>query len=224
MNWLHILITMINKDLMIEYRTKTLYISVLSFASLMVVLLGFSLNGTSAMPVSWESGTLWLIVFISCVISFSRQDDKERWSDAHAGNLIAPVDRSLVFYSRVATSLVFVAAVEIIIIPLFFLMLHAFVPSHLFPFIGVMLLGTMGYVALGTFLASVVFASNLREILLPVMLFPLSIPLFLAVILLTSGTIVGDMQGDLLWWGVLGAYVVIFLVLPGLLFDLLVEV
>lgn len=217
---------MFAKDLRIEARTRTLYLASLSFGLLLTLMLGFALDGAGGLPVDWTSGTLWLIVFVSGMLTFNRQDDKERWDEAFAGALSAPVDRSVVFYARLAANLLFVWAVELLSLPLFFLVFHLEAPPHAGSFFSAMALGTLAFTSVGTFLAVVASASSLREILLPVLLLPLSVPLFLGLITLTKDALLPGTpaQPDTAWWAVTGGYAVLFTGLPGLLFELIAEV
>jgi len=217
---------MAQKDVQIESRGKALYLSALSFGALTVLLLGFAADGEKALPANWTSGTLWLVVVLAALSSFARLDDKERYDGGLLGSLTAPVDRSVVFFSRTLSNLLFIYAVEIVTVPLYFLVLGIGIPKHLGMFVLVMILGTLAFVTLGTFLTAVVAASSLREILAPVLLLPLAVPLFLAVITLTSASL--SVPSPLFhaapWWGVVVGYVILFILLPGLLFELLVEV
>ena len=226
MNWWRALFAMVQKDIRIEARAKTLYISALVFGALLVLLFGFAVGGAVRMPAGFTSGSLWLIVFVSALLSFNRQDDKERWDDALSGALAAPVDRSAVFCARLIANALFVAAVEAAILPLFFMVFGLAPPAHAGAFAAAVALGTWTFVALGTFLTAVGAASSLREILVPVMLLPLSIPLFLALVTLTDDALArfAPVQSPAGWWVVLAAYALLFTALPGLLFEYLVEV
>ncbi len=214
-----------SKDLAVEFRTKTLFVSAVTFAFLLLVLLGFSVSGWSMYEVHSLPSVLWVLIFIAGYLGLNRQDDKERWDGALLGALMAPMDRSVIFYARVLSNTLFMLLVELVLVPMFMLVLRQSVPQVPMLFILATLLCTLSFMALGTFLTSVASASNLREIVVPILLFPLAIPLFLAVQTITQAVWYASGLGLLTaWWAVLGGYAVLFLVLPGLLFEILVEV
>lgn len=217
---------MVYKDALIEARGKALYVAALSYGALTVILLGFAAGGVRVPVGSWTSGTLWLVEVLAALTSFVRLEDKERYDGGWLGSLAAPVDRSAVFFARVIGNLLFVFAVEVVTVPLYFLVLGVHSPSHPFLFLCVLALGTFAFVAMGTFLTVVAAASSLREILAPVLLMPLSVPLFLALVTLTTASLgpPDPFVQTSVWWAVVAGYAAIFLVLPGLLFELVVEV
>lgn len=214
-----------SKDLAVEFRTKTLFVSAITFASLLVVLFGFSVSGWSAGELRSIPSMLWVLIFIAGYTGLNRQDDKERWDGALFGALMAPVDRSAVFFARVISNTVFMLLIELVLVPIFILVLRQSLPQLPLLFIAASLLCTIGFMALGTFLTSVASASNLREIVVPILLFPLAIPLFLAVQTITQAVWFASGLGLLTaWWAVLVGYAILFLIMPGLLFEILVEV
>ncbi len=223
--YLRSLFVLTSKDLAIEFRTKTLFVSAVTFAGLLVVLFGFSVSGWSAFELHSLPSILWVLIFIAGYLGLNRQDDKERWDGALLGALMAPIDRSVVFYARVLSNTLFMVLIELVLVPVFMVVLRQSVPQVPMLFIVAMVLCTLGFMALGTFLTSVASASNLREIVVPILLFPLAIPLFLAVQTITQAVWYASGLGFLTaWWAVLVGYAVLFLVMPGLLFEILVEV
>ncbi|MCY0902879.1 MAG: heme exporter protein CcmB [Firmicutes bacterium] len=218
--------TMARKDVAIEARGKALYLAAVSYGALTVILLGFSVGQQRGLPASWASGTLWLVEVLAALTSFTRLEDKERWDGGAIGAMAAPVDRSAVFFARVLGNLLFVYAVECVTIPLFLWVLGVGWPVDGVAFVLAVLLGTVAFVSLGTFLTAVVAASSLREILAPVLLMPLAVPLFLALVSLTAADFSppDPFFHASVWWVVLAGYAGVFLVLPGLLFEIIVEV
>lgn len=214
---------MVGKDLRIEWRTRQLFISSLSFALLLVFLMGLVLETGAALASFSEAGLLWLLIMMAGLFSLNRQDDKERYEGAIYGAYLAPVDRSVVFYARVISHLLFVLVMEVILVPLYSAVLGGAAQVSWAGFVLVLLLGTIGFVAVGAMLTSLSLTSSLREILMPLMLFPLAVPLLLGTVEVTSATLTGG-NGAVIWWAVIAAYDVLFLVLPGLLYDFIAEV
>ena len=225
MMYLRAMWLMVKKDLTVEFRTKTLLISAVTFAALLVILLGFSLPSSVSLAMHDIPGMLWVLIFIAGYMGLNRQDDKERYDGAMYGALLIPVDRSAILYARIVSNTLFLLLIEIIIIPLFVLILHQSLPRDIVPLCLAIILATMGFMAMGTFLTSVASASNLREIVVPILLFPLAIPLFLAVQTITQAAWFNSgLSLMTAWWAVLVGYMALFLILPGLLFEILVEV
>ncbi len=218
-----VLWSMVGKDLRIEWRTKQLFISSLSFALLLVFLMGLVLYGSSNMTHFADAGLLWLLIMMAGLFSLNRQDDKERWDGAIYGAAMVPTDRSVLFYARVMSHLLFVVVMEVVLVPLYSVVLGTSIQLAWGPIILVLLMGTLGFVAVGALLTSLALTSSLREILVPIMIFPLSVPLLLGAVEVTSSMLQGN-WGKGVWWAVIGAYDILFLVLPGLLYDFIAEV
>ena len=223
MNFFRVLIAMVGKDLRIEWRTRQLFVSSLSFALLLVFLMGLVFYGSGVMTDFSKAGLLWLLIMMAGLFSLNRQDDKERWDGAIYGAYMAPADRSVIFYARVIMHLLFVMVMEVFLVPLYSTVLSNAYQVAWTPLVLVLIMGTLGFVAVGAMLTSLALTSSLREILVPLMLFPLSVPLLLGVVEVTSSIFEGG-WGKGIWWAVIVAYNVLFLALPGLLYDFIAEV
>lgn len=223
MNFVRVLLAMVGKDLRIEWRTKQLFVSSLSFALLLVFLMGMVLYGTTAMSPFSDAGLLWLLIMMAALFSLNRQDDKERWDGAIYGAYMAPADRSVIFYARVISHLLFVLVMEVFLVAIYGAAMGNAFQVNGIALIFVLALGTLGFVAVGAMLTSLALTSSLREILVPIMIFPLSIPLLLGAVEVTSSILTGG-WGQGVWWAVIAGYNVLFLGLPGLLYDFIAEV
>lgn len=211
------------KDVCTELRGGRFVISSLAFGVLLILVVGMALGGAGRLPVDWSAGLLWLNLFFSSAISIGRNDAKDREMAGHWGLLLAPMDRSVIFYAKWLTTFLFVFVAEIGMIGAFFIILNQPVPKHPLSFVFVMLGGTMGLTGLGTFLATLAATSSMRDILVPLLLFPLAIPMFLALIQLTLFAF-GGISHTGVWLQVLLGYLTILLILPWLLYEPLMEV
>jgi len=138
------------------------------------------------------------------------------------GLLLAPVDRSAIYFGKVISNLVFMLIVEIIVLPVYSVLysVNLFQPGLLL----VILLGSIGYVGVGTLLSAMSVQTRTRDILLPILLFPVVIPVLLAAVKASSGFLTGSELADvLLPINLLIAYDVIFIAVAFMVFDSVVE-
>ncbi|MBX6394277.1 MAG: heme exporter protein CcmB [Alicyclobacillaceae bacterium] len=210
------------KDITLEYRRRWLLASAVLFGFLFVVVLGIAYNG-KPLPPETAAGSLWTVLLFSCITILLRTSSFEEERKAWYALFLAPVDRSAIFYGKLLANTAFLFLVELAVTPSFWIILGVPAPAQWTPLLVSLIAGAIGLAAVGTFLLFLTSASEGREILFPVSLIPLAIPLLLAVIRLAAGAWTG--ADDLLvWYAVTGGYLIVFGILPWLLFELLVEV
>ncbi|MBX5437149.1 MAG: heme exporter protein CcmB [Alicyclobacillaceae bacterium] len=224
MSGLRVFFRLVRKDLVVEFRGKRLWTSGLAFGVLLLVVMGIALNGASGLPADWSAGVLWLCVFFATAQGMSGRDRHDGEMGAWDGLMLAPVDRSLVFYARWAALSAFVLAAEAALVVAFFVIFNQPPPLRPGWFAGVMAAGAVALTGVSSFVATLSAASAMRDILVPVLLFPLAIPLFLAVIRLTVFSLQPAWSVPWVWVEVLAAYAAAFLLVPWLLFEPLMEV
>jgi heme exporter protein B len=138
------------------------------------------------------------------------------------GLLMAPVDRSAIYMGKVIGNLVFMFAVEIVVIPVFSVLYNVNLIN--LGLILVVLLGSVGYIAVGTLLASMAVQTRTRDMLLPILLFPVVIPLIVAAVKASAGFIQSLPMTEISpWLNLLIVYDVVFLVVAWMVFDFVVE-
>lgn len=208
------------KDLTAEWRTRANFNAVTFFAALMLLLFGFALGPDAETLRRAAPGIIWLTVLFSGVLAFNRSYQIELENDALETLLGYPGDRRSIFLGKLAANLTFVLLVEAVIVPLT-AVLYGLSLARPFPGLaGVLLLGTFGFVTLGTFYSALSSRSRAREVLLPLLLFPMLVPLLIAAAQATSALLAGDPMGDgRTWTGVLAAFDVIFFVASIYAFD-----
>jgi heme exporter protein B len=138
------------------------------------------------------------------------------------GLLLAPVDRSAIYFGKVISNLVFMLIVEAIVLPVYSVLytINLFQPGLLL----VILLGSIGYVSVGTLLSAMSVQTRTRDILLPILLFPVVIPVLLAAVKASSGILTGSELADILLpINLLIAYDIIFIAVAFMVFDSVVE-
>jgi heme exporter protein B len=201
------------KDLTAEWRTRANFNAVTFFGALMLLLFGFALGPDVETLRRAAPGVIWLTVLFSGVLSFNRSYQIELENDALEVLLGYPGDRRTIFLGKLAANLTFVLLVEAVIVPLTAVLYGLSLVRPLPGLVGVLLLGTFGFVTLGTFYSALSSRSRAREVLLPLLLFPMLVPLLIAAAQATAALIAGDPMGDgRTWMGVLAAFDVIFFV------------
>jgi len=210
------------KDLRAEYRSRELFSAMLVFSVLMIVIFNFALELDIKVRQSVTAGVLWSTFAFAGTLGLNRSMAIEKDRGCLDGLLLAPVDRSAIYFGKAISNLVFMLIVEIIILPTYSLLynINLFLPGLLM----VILLGSIGYVAVGTLLATMSTQTRTRDILLPILLLPVAFPLLLAAIKASAGFLNGaELTEILLPINLLIAYDVIFIALAFMVFDSVVE-
>ena len=212
------------KDLAVERRTKANFNSVVFFAALTLLLFGFALGADTEALKAASSGVLWLTVLFSGVLVFNRSYQTELDTGALEMLLLYPGERWAIFAGKLLANLAFVLLVEVVILPVAVVLYHMPLGNAPFGVIGVMLLGTLGFVTLGTFYAAMASRVRSREVLLPLLLFPMLVPVLIAAVQATAALLAGDAMGDSrVWVRLLIVFDAIFLVATLVAFEHVIE-
>ncbi|HET7011425.1 MAG TPA: heme exporter protein CcmB [Anaerolineales bacterium] len=210
------------KDLAAEMRSRELLGSMLVFALLVILIFNFALELDVRTRATVTSGVLWVTFAFAGTLGLNRSMAIEKDRGCLDGLLLAPVDRSAIYFGKVAGNLAFMVIVEAVVLPIYSVLynVNLFVPGLL----GVILLGSLGYVAVGTILASMAVQARTRDVLLPILLFPVVLPLLLAAVKASQGFLQGfDMAEIVPWINLLLVYDVVFLAVAWMVFDFVVE-
>jgi heme exporter protein B len=209
------------KDLLTELRTKELFGGMFVFALLTIITFNFAFDLTGADRAPSGAGALWVAFSFAGMLGLGRAVALERERGSLDGLLLCPVDRGILYLGKLGGNLIFIGLVEVIAIPAFGALfnLPVFQPALLL----VLALGTLGFAAVGTLLAVMAASTRARDVMLPVLLFPIALPVVIATVRATTLILTGK-TGDLVpWLNLLGAYDVLFLTIAFLVFDRVVE-
>jgi len=210
------------KDLQAEFRSRELFSAMLVFSLLIILIFNFALELDIKTRQSVTAGVLWATFAFAGTLGLNRSMAIEKDRGCLDGLLLAPVDRSAIYFGKVISNLVFMLIVEIIVLPIYSVLynINLFQPGLLL----VILLGSIGYVAVGTLLAAMSVQTRTRDILLPILLFPVVIPVLLAAVKASEGFLTGaDFPEILLPINLLIAYDIIFTAVAFMVFDNVVE-
>jgi heme exporter protein B len=212
------------KDLTAERRTKANFNAVVFMAGLILLLFGFALGPDHDALRNVAGGVLWLTVLFSGVLSFNRSYEQELENGALEMLLLYPGDRRSIFLGKLLANLAFVLLVEVVMVPAAALLYDIPVWDVILPLSLVLFLGTFGFVTLGTFYAAMASRLRAREVLLPLLLFPMLIPLLFGAVQATTGILNGDLMGQSgAWIRLLVVYDVIFFLGALYAFEYVIE-
>lgn len=200
------------KDLTTERRSKANFNAVVFLAALMLLMFGFALGPDTATLRTAAAGIVWLTVLFSGNLAFHRSYQVELEGGSLETLLLYPGARSSIFVGKLLANLVFVLLVEAVLIPVAIVLYDIPLDRVTGALPLVIFLGTLGFVTLGTFYASMASRSRAREVLLPLLLFPMLVPVLVAAVEATSALLQGDVMNDSgRWIRLLLAFDVIFL-------------
>ena len=206
------------KDLRLEWRSKDAINGMLFFSLLVVVLFSFAFDPTMAVSRQIAGGILWVALLFAAVTALNQTWTRELRHQVLDAQRMAPSPPSALFLAKVLANFIFVTLIQIVIGPLFVLFYNLHALGQGWRMALVLPLGTLALVINGTFFAALSLRTRNREMLLPLILFPLSIPALLAMVQATTGILSGEFDPGL-WIRLLGGYDVIFLTVSLILFE-----
>jgi heme exporter protein B len=212
------------KDLLVEARGRETVLAGAVFALLVLVIFNFAFDLRVENVAAVAPGVLWVTVTFAGVLSLGRAFARERDRRTLDGLLLAPIDRSALYLAKVVISVVSMLVVEVVALPVFVAMFNLVVDLRLL--ILALVLGTVGLAGVGTLFAAIAAHTRAREVMLPLLLFPIQVPVILATVKSTGAAIrvPGLDPPDIgQWLGLLIAFDALFLGLSVLLFDYAIE-
>lgn len=210
------------KDLMGEKRTREILGAILVFALIIILIFVFAFNFSVETRRNAAAGVIWVTLCFTGTLSLNRTMSVEKDHDGMDGLLLAPIDRIAIFIGKALVNWTYVLISAAVIIPTY----SIFNNIDLFSigFFGIILLGTLGYILTGTLLATLSMQMKTRELLLPVLLFPVIIPLILAAVNASTLVLQGGSSAELSTWILLlGGYNLLFLAVCIMVYDKILE-
>jgi heme exporter protein B len=212
------------KDLLIELRTKETLSSLLLLGLLTLVVLSFAFDPASPMREAAAPGTLWVALIFAGTLGMNRSLLRERDHDCLHGLMLAPLDRGTIYLAKTAANYLFMVAAQVVLLPLFVFFFNLPLTATVTRLSPVLLLGLLGFAAVGTLFAAVSLRTRAREVMLPLLMLPLATPLFIAGIQTSAQLLAGQPFGAVAHWlRLIGAFDVVFLVVGWLTFEYVLE-
>ena len=210
------------KDILLELRSRDLVVSVLVFGLVVVVVFNFALNVTAQRVTTVAPGILWVAFAFAGVLAMNRAFAREQDQGGLDGLLLTPVSRDSIFLGKAAASFLFMILVEAILLPIFAGLLNFSAVS--FTLVLTIVLATVGFALVGTLFSAIAVQTKSREILLPVLFFPVILPVIVGAVEATKQAIGGEtIVGIGHWLPLIGAFDALFLVICPWVFSIVVE-
>ncbi|ADD67131.1 cytochrome c-type biogenesis protein CcmB [Denitrovibrio acetiphilus DSM 12809] len=224
MNYMQSLMAIIRKDLLHELKSREIVVSMLLFSVLTVVVFSFIFEPGSEFKNRVVGGILWMAVIFAGLLGLN----KSMMSEVNGGNfsalLLAPVDRSAIFFGKAISNFMFMMVVELITIPLFTVLYNISIFNSSYMPMTVFLMGTYGFAILGTLFSIISVNTRTREVMLPLLLLPVMVPVILSAVQALNIYILGeDPALAHKWLSLLAVFDIIFTVVVFAVFDFIVE-
>ena len=206
------------KDLAIESRSRELLNTTIFFAVSCVVVFSVSFvgeGGDGRAIGDAAAGILWIAIAFSGTLALGRTFERERYGDTLRALLLAPGTRAAVYVGKLVGIVALLLATQVIIVPLVALLFQAQLFDHLGSVLVLLILGTVGFASVGTLFAAMLARARSRDVLLPILLYPVTIPVMIAGVRGTSALLGADPQIEMarLWMMLLLSFDVVFVTL-----------
>jgi heme exporter protein B len=212
------------KDLLVERRSKETLNALLFFSLLLLFVFQFALGPDRERLAGVLPGVLWLGFILSALLALGRTFLLEREHDCWEGLLLAPGDKSAIYLGKLGANLTLMAVVETLVLALFVIFFDIDLARAFPGLLLVVALGTVGLGAVGTLFAAMTAHVRAREVLFPVLLLPVQIPVLLATVKATEALLLGEPLGAVAHWvKLLAAADVVYVVIGLLTFDVVLE-
>jgi heme exporter protein B len=212
------------KDVISEVRTKEMISSMFVFGLLVIVIFNFAFDPGMENIEEVAPGILWVAFTFAGILGLNRSFVLEKEKDCLQGLLLTPVDRGAIYLGKMIGNVIFMLIVEAVILP-FFAVFFNFDMLHLFTQLSpIVFLGTVGFASVGTIFSAMSVNTKTREVMLPILLFPVSVPVIIAAVKSTGKILEGNSLAAVsAWINMLIAFDIIFLVISFLIFEYVVE-
>jgi heme exporter protein B len=212
------------KDVTVELRARERVNAMLFFAALVLFIFNFALGPDREKLREVAPGLLWLAFLFTGMLGLGRSFQAERENECFEELLLTPGDRESIFFGKLAGNILFMVTAEALILPLFGILYNLDIWAYLPALALVALLGTVGFSTLGTLLAAMTAHLRAREVMLPLLLFPLTVPVILGSVRATEAILAGQGLGEVSHWlKLLGGFDLVFLVVSPLAFEFVLE-
>ena len=209
------------KDALLEARTKDALGTMVVFSLLVLLVFSLTLDLRPEVAAAVGPGVLWVAVVFGSTLGLGRTFARERDQGTLEGILMAPVDRGAIFAAKVVTNLALMFLMQLVSIPAYVALFGGRVDSAwLLP---ILVLGTVGLAAVGTLFSAVASHTRAREVMLPVLLFPVIVPLLIGTVQATGAATGSPLARDMPWISLLLAFDLIYVVLGAVVFEYAVE-
>ena len=205
----------LRKDFTVEVRSLEIAYTALFFAVSCVLIFAFALVQEGRAPEGGAAGILWIAIAFAGTLALGRTFERERQSETLRALLLAPAARPAIYVGKLLGIVALLFGAEMILVPLVALLFQAPLLSRPFWLAIVLVLGTLGFAAVGTLFAAMLVRARSRDVLLPVLLYPITVPVIIAGVRATAALLQPDMDASIIafWLALLVCFDVVFVTL-----------
>lgn len=217
-SWWAPILAILWKDVLLESRTREMVMPILLFSFLVIVVFNFVIDPKPALVAAVAPGVLWVSFTFAGMLGLSRSFAMEKERGGIEGLMMCPVSRDLIYLGKMLGTFFFILVVELIMLPVFAAIfnLPLFEPGLWL----ITVLATFGFATIGATFSAMAVNSRAREILLPILFFPIAVPVIIAAAEATRAVLAGDSISDYSrWLQLMAAFDVLFVVIAALTFD-----
>lgn len=211
------------KDIAIEMRSKESVASMIMFAVLVLVVFNFAFESTGLDKALVAPGTLWVAISFAAILGLNRSFAMETDNDCLQGLLLAPLTRGELYLGKVLSNFIFMMIAEILILPLFVIFNGFNFDLRFVEIVGIATLGTLAIAGVGTILSTISSNTRMKEVMLPVLQIPLTVPVIIAAVESTRQVLAEETKQISSWLYILAGFTIVYLTLSYLLFEFAVE-
>jgi heme exporter protein B len=213
----------IGKELRTELRARELLNATIMFGLVVVVLFSFAFDPTAAESRRYGPGLLWIAFLFAGSLMLHPSFAREQANDTLSALRLAPISSFAILLGKMFANLIFMSLAEIVLVPVFAVLYNVSLAGVAGRLIAILLLGTLGLVVTGTVFSAISAHARMRELLLPLLLFPILVPLLIAAVEATSALFAEQPALDRTWISFLAGFDIVFLTAAWLLCDYLFE-
>jgi heme exporter protein B len=215
--------TILLKEIRAEFRTRELLNSTFIFALVVIVMFSFAFDPTAAESRRFGPGLLWIALFFAGSLMLQPSFAREHANDTLDALCLAPVSPFSIVFGKILSNLIFMAACEVLLLPVFAVLYNVSLLPVLARLVLVLALGTFGLAVTGTVFSALAAQARMRELLLPLLLLPVLVPLLLAAVEATAGLLSDTPELQATWLEILAGFDVVFFTVSWLLSDYLLQ-
>ncbi len=215
---------MVMKELRTEWRTKEILTAMGVLGILVLIVFAFAFPPGSVRYQRLAPGILWVAFVFAGILGMNRSMAQEKEDGCLQGLLLTPMDRGALYLGKLLANLIFLSAIEALVAGLCILFFNVSFSEGFGLFVLVTLLGSTGYVAVGTLFSAIAAQTRFQEVLLPVLLIPLAAPILIAVVKCTGAILDGSgFEAVAFWVKFLAAFYAVFVIGGFLVFEYVVQ-
>lgn len=205
----------LRKDVAIEVKSLEVLTTTLFFAISCVLIFAFALVKNGQAPEDAAAGILWIAIAFSGTLALGRTFERERYGETLRALLLAPAPRPALYVGKLLGMLTLLAVAELLLVPLIAFLFQAALFSRPLLLLGILGGGTVGFAAVGTLFAAMLVRARSRDVLLPILLYPITIPVIIGGVRGTAALLASpvDEPSAVMWIGILTAFDVVFVTL-----------